>query len=262
MARVVLAIAFAAICADSALASSVAPSPLRVLFVGNSLTSANDLPEVVEEISRRGGGERAIETETIAEPDFALEDHWRSGRARKRIERGRFDVVVLQQGPSSLPESRANLIDWTTRFSEIIRAAGARPALLMVWPAESRSADFDRVIASYAAAAESVDGALLPAGLAWRHAWAIDGSLDFYGPDRFHPAPLGTHLAALVVEAALTGRTPYAEARAGVLAQAAARALGDRRGSAPRAPDAGARRLGRHFRRASGHHIAIQGGRS
>jgi hypothetical protein len=229
MARGVLRFALLALCAGVAVASSAAPPPLRVLFVGNSLTSANDLPGAVEAISRRGGGERAIETETLAEPDFALEDHWRSGRARKRIERGHFDVVVLQQGPSSLPESRANLVEWTTRFSTIIRAAGARPALLTVWPAESRSADFDRVVASYAAAAESVDGLLLPAGLAWRHAWALDRGLDFYGPDRFHPAPLGTHLAALVVEAALTGRTPYAEAsRAELLAQAAARALGDR----------------------------------
>jgi hypothetical protein len=217
--------------------------PQRVLFIGNSLTYANDLPAMVEEISRRGGDRAAIHTETLAFPDAALEDHWNSRRAQPLIEKGRFQVVVLQQGPSSQPESREHLLAWTRRFDGPIRAAGARPALYMVWPAEQRGRDFPGVVASYDAAAKAVSGMLLPAGSAWLAARRIDPKLELYGPDRFHPSPLGSYLAALVIEAALTERQPFASAtrlgsgrsllevdsrRAAVLARAASEALAHR----------------------------------
>ena len=40
--------------------------------------------------------------------------------------------------------------------------------------------------------------ALIPAGDAWRAAWGADSGLQLYGPDGFHPSPIGTYLAALV----------------------------------------------------------------
>lgn len=187
-------------------------APRRVLFVGNSLTYFNDLPRMVEAISRRGGDSPAIRTETIAFANAALEDHWHGKEALARIDRGGFHDVVLQQGPSSLPDSRSRLVAWTKRFAERIRAAGGRPALYMVWPAADRAADAPRVAASYAAAARAADGPLLPAGEAWRAAWKRDGSLQLYGPDRFHPSPLGSYLAAIVIESVLTGRPPWGEA--------------------------------------------------
>jgi hypothetical protein len=50
-----------------------------------------------------------------------------------------------------------------------------------------------------------VDGRCFPAGEAWRAAWAEDPALPLYGPDGFHPSPLGTYLAALVVYEGITG---------------------------------------------------------
>jgi hypothetical protein len=48
---------------------------------------------------------------------------------------------------------------------------------------------------------------LLPAGDAWRAAWRRDGTLALYGRDGFHPAPLGSYLAALVISQRLSGRS-------------------------------------------------------
>ena len=56
--------------------------PLRVLFVGNSLTHTNDLPAVVATLARSRGTE--IEYETIAPGGFSLEDHWNAGACRPR----------------------------------------------------------------------------------------------------------------------------------------------------------------------------------
>jgi len=190
----------------SATPDSAPAFTLRVLFVGNSLTYSNDLPATVERVAVAAGGR--IVTGAVTAPGAALEDHWRAGTALQAIRAGGWDVVVLQQGPSSLPDNRRTLRQWTRRFARPIRAAGARPALLMVWPSVSRGSAFDGVRAAYAAAAEAVDGILLPAGEAWRTARERSPELALYGPDGFHPSRLGTLLAALVVVERLTGRLP------------------------------------------------------
>ena len=176
-----------------------------VLFVGNSLTYANDLPEMVRALALASG--ETLRVGMVANPDWSLEDHWNGGGARSAIRRG-WDVVVLQQGPSSLPESRALLIDYTRRFAGEIRAAGATPALYAVWPSLSRSGDFDRASESYRLAAADVGGTLLPAGEAWRAAWRVDPALALYSPDGLHPSVAGTYVAALVIYARLRNRSP------------------------------------------------------
>jgi hypothetical protein len=119
-------------------------------------------------------------------------------------------VVVLQQGPSALPESRRLLIAYTKRFDAEIKKAGARTALYMVWPSRARRGDFQGVSQSYAVAAKEVSGLLIPAGDAWRAAWAADATLPLYGADGFHPSPTGTYLAALVAYEQIFGAPPPA----------------------------------------------------
>jgi len=200
--------------AVTALAScgSTAPNPgsdrnLRVLFIGNSLTYVNDLPSLVQQLAA-AVGESTIATESVVFGNYSLQDHWIQGDAARAIERGGWDVVVLQQGPSALPESRALLVQYAQMFAEKIRAVGAQPALYMVWPGLSRSEAWDSVASSYADAAQAVNGILLPAGEALREAQRRDPTLQLFGEDGFHPSALGSYLAALVIYARLTGHSP------------------------------------------------------
>lgn len=195
---------FPALLAAAALGAD-AP-PIRILFIGNSLTSFNRLPAVVEALGEANG--QRIETRTIAMPDYSLEDHWKDGNAARVIAGGRWSFVVLQQGPSSQPESRILLVEYTRRFAEEAARAGARTALYMVWPSARRARDFDGVKLSYHTAASVVRGTFLPAGEAWRIAWRTNPELPLYGADGFHPSPLGTSLAALVIFQGITGKAP------------------------------------------------------
>jgi hypothetical protein len=179
----------------------------RVLFIGNSLTEANGLPEMVATLSRQDGG-TPISTASVVFGGFSLEDHWNQGTARRRIAEGGWSIVVLQQGPSSLPESQTSLREWTARFDTIIRANGGRTALYMVWPESDRRDAFDAVSRSYARAAEDVSGMLFPVGEAWRLAWRRDAGVPLYGPDGFHPTATATYLAALVIYQQISGRSP------------------------------------------------------
>lgn len=169
---------------------------LRVLFIGNSLTYTNDLPELVKVIAEHN--KKKFKYKMVARPNFSLDDHLNQGDAVKAIKEGKWDFVVLQQGSSALPESRKNLIEFTKRFAVEIKLAGARAALFMVWTLQNRMFDFDRVRESYLLAAKEVDGVFLPAGESWRNAWKRKPELEFYS-DGLHPTPLGSYLAAAVI---------------------------------------------------------------
>jgi hypothetical protein len=172
------------------------PSSLRVLFLGNSLTATNDLPATVARIASRSG--RRLEYRTVAPGGYALEDHWNHDESRAALAGGRWDVVVMQQGPSALPESQANLREFALRWSAEARAHGARLALLTVWPESYRRGALTEVIASYRRAATSAKAELHPGGDAWRRAWHCEPATPLYGRG-FHPSKLGTYTAALVV---------------------------------------------------------------
>ena len=178
----------------------IANAELRVLFVGNSLTYTNDLPGMVAALARLEG--RSFAAGSIAYPNVSLEDHAARGTLDV-IRRERPDVVVMQQGPSSLAESRIDLVDWTRQFDAVIRESGGRTALLMVWPPTDRIAFFDDVRESYRAAADAIGGMFIPAGESWRAIWRRDASVPLYGADGFHPSALGTLAAALTVHAVL-----------------------------------------------------------
>ena len=196
-------------CGGSNAAVEPPPAPpatnYRILFIGNSLTYFNDLPGTVSQLAQSTNTN--IEVASVARPNFALIDHAEGkSNALEMIEGGRWDYVVLQQGPSSLPLSRDTLIISTRLLDPAIKAAGGRTALFMVWPESSRFAVFDDVRDSYRIAAQDVHGVFLPVGEAWRAAWRADPQLLLYGPDGYHPSELGTYLAALVIYEGLTGK--------------------------------------------------------
>jgi hypothetical protein len=179
-------------------ASGAQDSPaIRVLFVGNSLTTTNDLPAVVAQLASSIA--RRVEVGRVTADGYALEDHWNDGRLQRELSTGGWDAVIMQQGPSALPESQVELRAWALRLSDAARAAGPRPGLLTVWPESYRRQALTDVIASYRAAATAATADLYPAGDAWFAAWRCDPRLALYGPDGFHPSRLGTYVAALVV---------------------------------------------------------------
>lgn len=179
--------------------------PLRVLFIGNSQTSTNDLPAFVAEIAKASKHAR-IEYRTIAPSAVTLEGNWNRGSARGSLLGGHWDAVVLQQGPSVLPESRAKLCFYARAFADEAREWGVRPYLLMVWP--RRGSGLPEVVDSYAAAAAGADAGLLPGGAAWGAAMRRAPNLPLYAWDGIHPSRVGTYLAALVVYAGLRGISP------------------------------------------------------
>lgn len=180
---------------------------VKVLFIGNSLTYANDLPRTVAQLAVSAGLPECY-CVAIAYPNFALEDHYDFRDAVDALQGEDWDFVVMQQGPSALPDSRVHLRLWAGVFGNIIDSVGAKPIMYGVWPERNRSFDFPNVAESYRLAAEDIGALFAPAGEAWQLAWAQDSTLPLYSADDFHPSTMGTYLAALVVFQRVYARSP------------------------------------------------------
>ncbi|MBL0169770.1 MAG: hypothetical protein IPP90_03425 [Gemmatimonadaceae bacterium] len=177
----------------------------RVLFVGNSLTAVNALPSMVSAVASRAAASMYVESVTGG--GLALIDHLTgSTDAAQRIRHGHFDLIVLQQGPTPRGLCRDSLVLWSQMFAQLAHQAHADVALLMTWPARGASESaFDDVRVSFQQAAYETRGVFLPVGEAWRELMTLDATLEPYGPDGFHPSPMGTYLAALTIVERLIG---------------------------------------------------------
>ena len=206
--RALLPLAFVSLlsCGSASTEPGAPPGAFRVLFVGNSLTYTNDLPAMVEAIASAAGDTFYVRSEAF--PDWGLQDHWEQGDAPSLMTSDAWDVVVMQQGPSSLESSRIDLLTWSRKFGDLARIHHMCAAMYEVWPAKNNLGSMPAVHDHYAEAADSIGGLFLPAGDAWMNAWAKDADFALYGPDNFHPSRLGTYLAALAIYSGLTGRSP------------------------------------------------------
>jgi hypothetical protein len=191
---------------------------LRVLFVGNSYTYVNDLPTAFADLVRAGG--RPVEVGMVATGGATLADHAASETTRSAIQDGKWSVVVLQE-QSDTPASEAGR---TAMFEPAVRsmaaaagATGARTLLLETWAHRDGSPDLGlagyaamqaRIDAAYEAAAAAVGASVAPAGSAWEAARVAGPGIALWQDDGSHPAPAGTYLAACVLYATVTGRTP------------------------------------------------------
>lgn len=177
----------------------------HVLFIGNSLTYTNDLPSTVAGLASSVGD--TIRVAMVALPNFAVIDHALGlSNAVSVIQSQQWDYVLLQQGPTTTAVNRDTLIIATKALDPIVKASGGRTAQLMSWPDATSPGLFPLVRGSSQAAAASVsNGVFIPAGDAWRAALEQNASLPLYAGDGYHPAPLGTYLAALVIYEKITG---------------------------------------------------------
>jgi hypothetical protein len=175
-----------------------------ILFIGNSLTYAIDLPHMVRRVARAAGGDLRVDLATG--PNMAVIDHTPGdSEALRKVRSGRWDAVVLQQGPTPSGICRDTLVIATMRLAPAIARAGGRPALFLPWTRRSYTGPIDDVAESATRAARAVGGIVIPVGIAWRKALEADPTLPLYAGDGYHPAPAGTLLSALTTYDRLVG---------------------------------------------------------
>ena len=169
----------------------------QLLFVGNSLTIQNNLPQLVKDRAADLG--ISVEVTDNSIPGTALEDHWNAGTIQGLISSGFYDYVIVQQGPSSQPYGATTLIAYGALIKELCDASGTELAFFMVWPSIDYFYTFPGVINSYTQAAQQNDAILCPVGSHWLAYIENTDDYSYYGSDGFHPSLQGSTIAAQII---------------------------------------------------------------
>jgi hypothetical protein len=208
--------------APSSNADGSAPA-IRVLFLGNSYTYVNDLPDQVRKLAASAAPAQEIRVDSVAVGGARLSDLYATSDALKRIRAGGWTHVVIQ-GQSIEPvwplTDPSGFQDYATRFGLEANAVGAMPVYYETWARRADDPVYEQVPGltpasmqaelrdGYRQAAWKVGGAMAPVGDAWELALAEPGPpVDLFMSDGSHPNARGTHLAACIFFGVLTGRT-------------------------------------------------------
>jgi hypothetical protein len=182
-----------------------ATTGLRIAMLGNSLSEWRDIPGMIADLAVSTGAPRPTVT-AITHANFSLEDHWNLASSTDAIDGGNFDVVTMQQGPSTLPSSGANLLEWSGKWADRIRADGGAPGMYVVWP--TLGDDIDNGIFHYVEAADAKNMAIYPVGQAIRAVESSHHEIALRDADEFHPSPRGAWLAAMVITGVIYDHDP------------------------------------------------------
>src|SRR5262245_9220538 len=102
-----------------------------VLFIGNSFTQRNNLPELIAAMAAEL--KLQIKHELISAGGASLRTHWNASKAEQAIASGGYDYVVLQE-QSTLPvKNAARMAENVRLFHEAITRAGSKTVLYMTW---------------------------------------------------------------------------------------------------------------------------------
>lgn len=121
-----------------------------------------------------------------------------------------FDVAIMMDCSQCTihPKLKSVFTEFAKKDSDIVRAHGARPVFFMSWAYADKPEMTAQLAEAYTIAGNANNALVIPAGLAFARAIDKQPELNLYAVDKRHPSVAGTYLAACVVFAALTGRSP------------------------------------------------------
>jgi hypothetical protein len=181
-------------------------STLRVLFIGNSFTSRNDLPGLITQLAAARG--KTLHHRLIFAGGAPLRAHWNAGKAAAAIREGKYDYVVLQE-QSTLPVKNTARMHETVRLlDEVIRTAGSKTVLYMTWARRHAPETQTAITDAYNRIGKELGATVVPVGTAWRRFLAKHDQPVLHDKDDSHPTLAGSYLAACVFLAVLFGESP------------------------------------------------------
>ncbi len=198
---------------------------LRILFIGNSYTSLNELPRVLTELAAHDpDADFKVETHMFTQGGATLGHLLTRPETNKILTSKQWHYVVLQ--PQSLwattkkrtLSTNMALAQWNRK----INAIGAIPVFFMTWPRKPGTNWYQKGKFSFLESAEMMfahirddsknfakkyDLLLAPVGSYWMYLNDANAKLNLYDPDGSHPSKKGTFLAALLFHKMLVSKT-------------------------------------------------------
>ena len=169
---------------------------VRMLFIGNSFTTRNDLPGLLSAVAEAGAG-TMIESKVIAAGGASLRRHWNAGAA-DTISDETWDYVVFQE-QSTLPIKNGKRFHENVReFVPVMKESGATMVLFMTWARKHEPENQKLLTDSYDSIGKELAATVVPVGSAWREMLEKQGTPELHAEDGSHPTLAGSYLAACV----------------------------------------------------------------
>jgi len=198
----------------------------KVLFLGNSYTEVNNLPQMLFNVVASTGETLYYESNTPG--GYTLEGHFSNQTSINKVKTGIWDFVVLQEQSQlpSFPLSEvqssvfpfAHLLDSTiiahnscteTVFYMTWGRKNGDASNCPTWPPVCTYAGMDSLLnLRYRMMADSNNAILSPVGAVWRFLRQNHPSIELYQTDESHPSVAGTYAAACSFYSVLFRKDP------------------------------------------------------
>ncbi|MFN5357152.1 MAG: PKD domain-containing protein [Bacteroidota bacterium] len=202
----------------------------RVLFVGNSYTAANNLPQMLSDLADSMGDSIVFASNTPGGYTFQL--HSSDANTLGLIQSQPWDYVVLQEQSQrpSFPQSQVNVevYPYAQQLDSLIRLNNSctETVFYMTWgrkygdasncatwpPVCTYSGMQEQLRLSYLNMGNDNNALVAPCGIAWQQSVSIDSTINLWVSDNSHPSLEGTYLNACVFYATLFRRSPIGAA--------------------------------------------------
>jgi len=212
---------------------------LKVLFIGNSYTYTNDMPNLFAEIARAAG--EHVVVDVSAQGGYTLTQHVTYDPTLAKLAKKGWNYVILQEH-SQIPTidfyRRAARWPAAVQLSRLAKAVGSRVGLYMTWGRKfggqqcistycsAAFRDFfqmqDTLASAYNALGKQDSATVVPVGRAWALAFARNSSIDLWDTDNSHPTLKGSYLTACVFYSFLFNASPVGNSFTGGLDTAVA----------------------------------------
>ena len=195
---------------------SVAGPPLRVLFIGNSLTYFNAMPRMFSHIAAPALRRRVV-VGMVTLPGASPLMLWATTDVSQVIVDLPWDVVVVQLRPNGA-NTHAMFMHYGRLYTQAILAHHAKPILWTQWAGLETEPDAQQQLnATLDSAAAQAGATVAPIPEAWAAVQRADAGLWqslFYPNAGDHPSALGSYLGSLVLYRTITGQSPVGLTRA------------------------------------------------
>lgn len=166
---------------------------LRILFIGNSHTYFNDMPEMVAEQFRKE--QYDCEVTMIAHGGWFLEQHANEPDVRFNILYGHYDYVVLQEHAHPFgPEEK--FYGAVRQLNQWILEVGSKGVIYMTWAKKDEEFNQERMTLAHEQIADELGMLLAPVGKYWWEYLRSYPDIEMYYKDGQHASPDGSRFAA------------------------------------------------------------------
>lgn len=178
---------------------------MKILFIGNSHTYYNDLPQMVKELFAATGVKVHVTMST--EGGKCLSYHCDRKDVKFNIRYGEYDAVVLQ-GKATDFDPADFLAAGMKLYENALSTVPAHRVLYMIWAHRHTPGHQSVIRQGYTELAKAIGADIAPAGEVWYQLIHETPELidQFFRPDGNHATPLGSYLAATTLFYTLSGR--------------------------------------------------------